>query len=95
VSRWTGTRSGEQRLRWRGRDPRLVARSYPSEVTLVWVNPDTNCNAETLRRPVVRITLAEPLGDRLLVQSSGGGRIPYFDQRDLARVTVLPAGAGG
>jgi hypothetical protein len=75
-----------------GHDPRLVARSYPAKVTLVWVNPDTSCNAETLRSAVVRIRLAEPLGNRPLVHASGSGRIPYFDQRDFARVTVLPAG---
>jgi len=75
-----------------GHDPRLVARSYPRKVTLIWLNPDTNCNAETARRAVVRIRLAEPLGNRPLVQASGGGRIPYFDQRDLVRVTMLPAG---
>lgn len=75
-----------------GHDPRLVARSYPRKVTLIWVNPDTNCNGETLRSAVVRIRLQEPLGNRPLVQASGGSRIPYFDGRDLARLTVLPAG---
>lgn len=75
-----------------GHDPRLVARSYPRMVTLIWVNPDTSCNAETLRSAVVRIRLAEPLGGRPLVHAFGGGRIPYFDQRDFAHVTVLPAG---
>ncbi len=75
-----------------GHDPRLVARSYPRKVTLIWVNPDTNCNGETLRSAVVRIRLAEALGNRQLVQAGDGGQIPYFDQRDLARVTVLPAG---
>jgi hypothetical protein len=75
-----------------GHDPRLVARSYPDKVTLIWDNPDTNCNAETLRSAVVRIKLTEPLDNRTLVQASGGGHIPYFDQRDFARVTVLPAG---
>jgi hypothetical protein len=75
-----------------GHVPRLVARSYPQKVTLIWVNPDTNCNAETLRSAVVRIGLAEPLSNRSLVQASGSGQIPYFDQSDLARVTALPAG---
>jgi hypothetical protein len=75
-----------------GHDPRLVARSYPDKVTLVWVNPDTNCNAETARPSRVRIMLPEPLGNRLLVHASGSGRIPYFSQRDFVRVTVLPAG---
>jgi len=75
-----------------GHDPRLVARSYPRKVTLIWVNPDTNCSGETLRSTVVRIRLLEPVGNRLLVHAAGSGRIPYFDDRDLARVTVLPAG---
>ncbi len=75
-----------------GHDPRLVARSYPRKVTLIWINPDTNCNGETLESTVVPIRLPKPLGNRPLVQASGGSRIPYFDDRDLARVTVLPAG---
>jgi hypothetical protein len=75
-----------------GHVPRLVARLRLQKVALTWVNPDTNCNAETLRSAVVRTRLAEPLGERSLVQAAAGGRIPYFDQRDLARVTVLPAG---
>ena len=75
-----------------GHDPRLVAGSNPSMVTLIWLNPDTNCNAEVLQHAVVQATLPMPLGDRRLVQASGGGPVPYFDQRELARVTVLPAG---
>lgn len=75
-----------------GHEPRLVARSYPDKVTLVWVNPDTNCNVETARAVAVRITLPEALGARPLVHASGRGRIPYFSQRDFARVTVLPPG---
>ncbi len=75
-----------------GHDPRLVARSYPDKVTLVWVNPDTNCNAETARAVAVLTRLPEPLGNRPLVHASGSGRVPYFSQRDFARVTVLPAG---
>lgn len=75
-----------------GHEPRLVARSNPSEVTLIWLNPDTNCNAEVLQHAVVRARLPVPLGNRRLVQASGGGPVRYFDERDLARVTVLPAG---
>jgi hypothetical protein len=75
-----------------GHKPRLVARSHPDKVTQVWVNPDATCNAETARAVAVRIVLPEPLGNRPLAHASGSGRIPYFSQRDFARVTVLPAG---
>jgi hypothetical protein len=74
-----------------GHVPRLVARSYPSKVTLVWVNPDTDCHVETARAVAVRITLPEPLAGRFVVHPSGG-RIPYFSEREFARVTVLPVG---
>lgn len=75
-----------------GHDPQLVARSYPRKVTLTWVSPDTSCNAEVIRFAAVSVRLPAPLGNRALVQASGGGPVPYFDQRNLARVTVLPAG---
>jgi hypothetical protein len=75
-----------------GHDPRLAARSYPSKVTLTWVNPDTNCNAETLRSAVARARLPAPLGNRALVQAASGAPVRYFDERDLARADVLPAG---
>jgi hypothetical protein len=75
-----------------GYDPKLVARLFPDKVTLTWLNPHTNCDAETLLSAVVHTTLPDPLGDRPLVQASGGRQIPYFDERDLARVTVLPPG---
>ena len=75
-----------------GHDPRLVARFYPRKVTLTWVSPDTSCHAEVIRFAAVSVRLPAPLGNRALVQASGGGPVRYFDQRDLARVTVLPAG---
>ena len=75
-----------------GHDPRLVARSNPSKVTLIWLNPDTNCNAEVLQHAVARARLHMPLGNRRLVQAAGDGPVRHFDERDLARVTVLPAG---
>jgi hypothetical protein len=75
-----------------GHDPRLVARSNPRTVTLIWLNLDTNCNAEVLQHAVARARLPVPLGNRRLVQASGGGPVRYFDERGLARVTVLPAG---
>jgi len=75
-----------------GHDPRLVARSYPGKVTLAWVNPDTNCSAETLRSAVARARLPAPLGNRALVQAVSGAPVRYFDERGLARAGVLPAG---
>lgn len=75
-----------------GHDPRLAARSYPHKVTLAWVNPDTNCNAETIRSAVVRARLPAPLGERALVQAASGAPVRYFDERGLARADVLPAG---
>jgi hypothetical protein len=75
-----------------GHDPRLVAHSDPRKVTLKWVNPDTNCNAETIRSAVVRIRLSAPLGNRALVQAVSRGPVRYFDERDLASLGTLPAG---
>lgn len=70
---------------------RLAARSYSRKVTLALINPDTNCHSEVLGSVVVRARLPAPLGHRALVQASGGP-VLYFDERDLARVGVLPAG---
>jgi hypothetical protein len=64
-----------------GHRPRLVARSYPGRVTLTWVNPDTNCNAEAVRPVVVSVSLPVPLGSRKLVQASTGRRIRYRTTR--------------
>jgi hypothetical protein len=75
-----------------GHLPLLVARSYPRKVTLKWVNPDTNCNAEAVRAVPVRIRLTAPLGNRALVQAVSGGPVRYFDERDLASLGALPAG---
>ena len=60
-----------------GHRPLLVARTYPNRVTLTWVNPDTNCNAEAIKQVVVSVTLSSPLGARKLVQASTGERIRY------------------
>lgn len=75
-----------------GHDPQLVARSYLRKVTLTWVSPDTRCDAEVIRSAAVSVRLPAPLGNRALVQASGGSPVPYFHQRNLARVTVLPSG---
>jgi len=74
-----------------GHAPRLVARSYPRKVTLTWINPDTNCHAEMLGSASGRARLPAPLGTRALVQAASGEPVSYFDERDLARVSVLPA----
>jgi hypothetical protein len=75
-----------------GRSPRLAARSYPRKVTLTWVSPGTSCHAEVIRSAAVSVRLPGPLGNRALVQASGGGPVRYFAQRNLARATVLPSG---
>jgi hypothetical protein len=36
-------------------------------VTLIWLNPDTSCNAEVLQQAVARARLPVPLGSRRLV----------------------------
>jgi hypothetical protein len=60
-----------------GRTPLLVARSYRDRVTLKWVNPDTNCDAEAVKPVMVSVTLPSPLGRRHLVQESTGKPIPH------------------
>lgn len=60
-----------------GHRPLRVARVHPDRVTLTWVNPDTNCNAEAIKAVVVRVSLPVPLGSRKLVQASTGTRIRY------------------
>ncbi|MHB1431541.1 MAG: hypothetical protein ACYCVZ_05425 [Streptosporangiaceae bacterium] len=74
-----------------GNRPRLVAKSHPHSVSLVFAYPPMSCHAEAFRTVTVRTTLPQPLGDRALVHP-GGGRIPAFSQRQFARVTALPAG---
>ncbi|MDA8324240.1 MAG: hypothetical protein M0030_31115 [Actinomycetota bacterium] len=74
-----------------GHDPRLVAKSRPHSVSLVLAYPPMSCHAEAFKTITVRTTLPQPLGSRALVRP-GGGRIPFFSQRQFARVTVLPAG---
>jgi hypothetical protein len=75
-----------------GHAPRLVARSHPRKVTLTWLNPDTNCHAEMLGTASGRARLLAPLGTRALVQATSGAPVSYFDERDLARIGMLPAG---
>jgi hypothetical protein len=60
-----------------GHTPLLVARSYRDRVTLKWVNPDTNCDAEAVKPVMVSVRLPSPLGRRHLVQASTGKRIPH------------------
>ena len=57
-------------------------------MTLIWVNPDTNCNAEAARMTVVRNRLPTPLSGRALVQAASGRPVPYFD------ACTGPAGPG-
>jgi hypothetical protein len=73
-----------------GRRAELVARSNPRKVSLVWSNPASGCDAEIIATAIAHTTLRAPLGARALMQASGGQAIPYFSERDLAQVTVLP-----
>jgi len=47
-----------------GHAPRLAARSYPHKVTLTFVNPDTNCDAEMTGTTAASTRLARPPGAR-------------------------------
>jgi hypothetical protein len=78
-----------------GHAPRLVARSYARRVTLIFLNPDTTCGPETTGQLLLlpsRVRLPEPLGHRLLTRSGYRARLPYFDERDLAAIGLIPAG---
>jgi hypothetical protein len=61
-----------------GHRPLLIARSYPNRVTLTWVNPDTHCHAEAIKRVTISVSLPFPLGTRQLVQASTGKPIRYY-----------------
>ena len=60
-----------------GHRPLLIVRSHPDRVTLTWVNPDTNCNAEATKAVTVSVSLAAPLGSRKLVQALTGKPVRY------------------
>ncbi len=76
-----------------GHAPRLVARAYPDKVSLIFENPDTNCNAEVIGSALASTELPMPLGNRALVHvGSTRGTIPYFSERDLASIGRLPFG---
>jgi hypothetical protein len=76
-----------------GHAQRLVARSYPTKVVLVFENPDRNCHAEEIQRMPASTRLAVPLGSRALVRAgSTKATIPQFSERHLARVRRLPFG---
>lgn len=78
---------------------RLVARSYPHRVALIFENPAHGCqNPESgsgpdgLPQPAIA-HLPAPLGNRALVRAgSTSGTIPYFNERDLASIRRLPFG---
>jgi hypothetical protein len=73
-----------------GHRPLLVARSHPDRVTLTWVNPDTNCNAEAIKPVTVSVSLPAPLGTRKLVQASTGKPIRHRTLRSGTRVSAAP-----
>jgi hypothetical protein len=72
---------------------RLVARSYPDKVSLIFRNPANNCDAEVPHLVPASTRLPAPLGNRALVRvGATRGTIPYFSERDLASVRRLPFG---
>ena len=75
-----------------GRRPMLMASPTRRKVTLTWLNPDTSCGAEPIGLVAAHAILRAPLGSRALLQASTRTAIPYFSERDLARVTILPPG---
>jgi hypothetical protein len=76
-----------------GHAPRLVARSFPDKVSLIFENPDTKCNGEVIGSVPASAHLPAPLGNRALIRvGSTRGTIPYFNERDLASVRRLPFG---
>jgi hypothetical protein len=78
-----------------GREPTLLARSYPNRVTLAVVGPVLPRNAicpANLEVSPVHTTLSAPLGNRLLVEASSGKPVASFDASHFARLTVLPSG---
>src|SRR6185437_1838491 len=79
-----------------GHAQRLVARSYPDKVALILKNPDRNCNDSgqvPAQFTAARTQLSAPLGDRALIRvGSTRGTVPYFSERDLARIRRLPFG---
>ena len=44
---------------------------------MIWVNPDTHCDAEAIMPITVSVSLPSPLGTRQLVQASTGKPIRY------------------
>jgi hypothetical protein len=79
------------------RAQRLVARSYPDKVALIFENPAHGCEdpgSESGGLPLPASThLPAPLGHRALIRvGSTRGTIPYFRERDLASIRKLPFG---
>jgi hypothetical protein len=81
-----------------GHAQRLVARSYPDKVALIFKNANRTCkdpgSVPTVSQLLPASTrLPAPLGNRALIRvGSTRGTIPYFSERDLASVRRLPYG---
>jgi hypothetical protein len=79
-----------------GHAQRLIARSSPDKVALIFENPDHNCNdlGATFSQLVPASTrLPTPLGNRALIRvDQTRGTLPYFSERDLASIRRLPFG---
>lgn len=79
------------------RAQRLVARSHPGQVALIFENPAHGCKypgSDSGGVPAPASTrLPAPLGDRALIRAGRTrGTIPYFNERDLASIRRLPFG---
>jgi hypothetical protein len=82
-----------------GHAQRLVARSYPDKIAVIFENPDRNCKnpGDVPPLPSERIAasarLPVSLGNRALIRvGQTRGTLPYFSERDLASIRRLPFG---
>ena len=76
-----------------GGPSRLEASPYPGRVLLVITAPngapDQACPTDLVILSV-STTLSEPLGARVLANGISGKTVPYFDDRSLPTITVVP-----
>jgi hypothetical protein len=72
---------------------RLTVTGTASQVTLILdqYSQGTVCPAD-VSYGTATVTMRHPLGRRLLVDGTSGGRVPYFDGIKLPPVTYLPPG---
>jgi hypothetical protein len=73
----------------------LTAVETPSRVTLRLVLSPYYCLEPSLAGWTGTVRLRSPLGHRALIDGQTGKPLPYFDERQFARVTYLPPGTSG